>query len=124
VKTPEHHYSATWYGRLWDAFNNAIAVDPAKMSFWAWAWDNEGTWNPPATSNYYNGYVMIRLAWPLGFYVHFRFKADRRTQFGFGHKTNGRFGLTFRPWQSNKSAAEGVHGPNFGHAAAWDRGPA
>jgi len=119
-----------WYARLWDRFNNWLAVDTELLESWAVAWDNEGVWNPPADSNFYNGYASLRITrvrgkwWRTGIYVHFRFTADRRTQFGINTKTNGRFGLTFRPWQSNEAAAAGVHGHNYGHAAAWNRGPA
>ena len=38
-KRPEYHYQRTWYGRLWDEFNNKIARDEDRMRTWAWACD-------------------------------------------------------------------------------------
>lgn len=42
-------------------------------------------------------------------------------RFGIGWKLNGRFGAIFR-WQSDESAAEGTHGPNYGQATGWECG--
>lgn len=120
----EYNHGNNWFDKL----NNWLAEDVDTLYSWAWAWDNQGTWNPPADSNYYNGYIMVRRTIGArnigGLYLHLRFKKDRRTQIGIGTKTNGRFGLTFRLWQPNDKAAAGTHGPNYGHATGFERGPA
>lgn len=127
MKTLEYHAQGTWYGRLWDEFNNWLAVDVDGMWIWGWAWDSHGPWVVNDTrehkSNFWNGYVMLRLCWPLGVFVHLKPLRNRRIQFGAGWKVNGRFTLTFRV-QSDESAARGTHSPNHGQASGWDRGTA
>lgn len=124
MKTIEYHHQGTWYGRLFDDVNNRIAVDVDSLRTVAIAVDADGVYFPGAASNFYNGYVMARATWPPGLYVHLRLERTHRTQVGAGWKTNGRFGLTFRPWQSDAGAAAGVHGPNYGQATSWQRGTA
>lgn len=122
MKTLEYNHGGNWFDRL----NNAIAVDADRVKTAAFAWDAEGPYCPARRSLYYNGAVMGRVTWPLGVFVHLRFADDHRSQFGAGFKLNGRFGLVFRPWHSDASAAQGAHenAPNVDQAVAWQRGTA
>lgn len=119
MKTLEYHHGGNWFDRL----NNAIAVDPDDMETVAVAFDAEGVYLPEDYSLFYNGYLMARLTWPLGVFLHIKPVKSARLQLGFGWKLNGRFGLILR-WQSDASAAKGTHGPNLGQAAGWERGTA
>jgi hypothetical protein len=87
------------------------------------AWDADGVYMPGARSLFYNGFVMVRLVFPFGVWLHVKPARDHRLQMGLGWKLNGRFGVTLR-WQTDASAAAGVSGPNYGQASAWARGTA
>jgi hypothetical protein len=120
VKTLEYHHGNNWFDQL----NNDIARDANAMrTVFSWAWDNKGVYSPADESLFYNGYVMVRIT-NGGVFLHLRLVKSRRSQFGIGYKLNGRFGLIFRPWQTNTGAAAGAHGPNTGHAEGFDRGTA
>ena len=121
MKTIEYHHQSTWYGRLWDEINNVIAVDINSLKTFSIAIDNEGIYLPGKISNFYNGFVFLRLTWPVGFYFQLKPFKRARFQMGFGWKTNGRFAFTFR-YQTDEKAAAGVHGPNYGQATGWNRG--
>lgn len=122
MKTLEYNHGGNWFDRL----NNAIAVDADAVRTIAWAWDAEGMYSPGRRSLFYNGAIMARVCWPLGLFLHLRFTATHRSQFGLGWKLNGRFGIIFRPWQSNASGAAGAHenAPNVDQASGWERGTA
>ena len=120
MKTIEYHHGGNWFDQL----NNAIAVDVDSVRSVAVAVDAEGVYLPGKASNFYNGFAFLRLTWPPGIFLHLKARRDRRTQIGLGWKVNGRFAPTLRLWQSDESAAAGVHGPNLGQAAGWERGTA
>jgi len=119
AKVLEYHYGNNW----WDKLQNFLAVDTDSIKSFAIAIDNRGVWFPGFVSNFYGGFLFLRFTWPVGFFVHIKPIPTGRFQIGFGWKINGRFAFTFR-WQSDKNAAKGVHGPNFGQAKGWDRGTA
>ena len=75
----------------------------------------------PGTSLFYNGAFFFRFMLPFFVGVHIRWGV-RYLQIAIGWKLNGRFGLVFRV-QSDKSAATGTHGPNYGQANGWECGP-
>lgn len=117
----ESHYNGDWRDKLLNAF--PLLLDTDYIGTLAFAWDREGPYSPEDYSLFYNGYVMVRLTFPFGIFIHIKPARDARLQLGFGWKLNGRFGLICR-WQSDKSAAAGTHGPNHGQASAWERGTA
>ena len=124
MKTLEYHHQRTWYGRLWDSLQNAIAVDVDSIKTIAFCVDKEGFYMPGTKSLFYNG-EFIRFVWPPGLHIQLKFVRDYRSQLSIGTKApNGRFALSFRPWQSQASAAAGTHGPNYGQAVGWQRGTA
>jgi len=100
-----------------------FCVDTDTLKSVALAWDAEGLYMPGNRSLFYNGFVMVRLIFPFGVWLHVKPARDRRLQLGLGWKLNGRLGLTLR-WQTDQSAAAGVQGPNYGQASAWGRGTA
>jgi hypothetical protein len=124
MKTLEYNHGGNWIDRLLNRW--PFCLDANSMRTVAIARDAQGWYKPGARSLFYNGYVFVRLTWPLGLWLHVRLTPDHRSQFGAGWKLNGRFGLTFRPWQANASGARGAHpgAPNVGHASAWERGTA
>lgn len=121
MKTLEYHHGGNWFDRL----NNAIAVDADSVDSFALAWDAEGVYRPEDYSLFYNGFVMLRLNWPLGVFLHLKPVRNARFQCGIGWALNGRFKLTLR-WQTDAKAAQGAHenAPNAGQASAWARGTA
>lgn len=122
MKTLETNHGGNWYDRL----NNWLAVDMDRVRTVAFAWDEDGPYFPARRSLYYNGFLMLRLTWPLGAFLHLKFRHDTRSQFGLGWKLNGRFGAIFRPWHPDAKAAQGAHenAPNHGQAEGWERGTA
>lgn len=121
MKTLEYHHSGNWFDRL----NNAIAVDMDYIGTLAFAWDAEGPYSPEDYSLFYNGFVMLRVTFPFGLFLHIKPVRSARFQCGAGWKLNGRFGLIFR-WQTDAKAAQGAHenAPNYGQASEWNRGTA
>ena len=76
---------------------------------------------------YVTGYkFLIPFAVPPGLFFAFRWSSatDKKALFqtGIGWKLNGRLGLLFR-FQSDKTSAAGVTGPNFGQATGFNYGP-
>lgn len=123
MKTLEYHHGGNWIDRLLNAW--PFCLDADSISTAAIAWDEEGIYRPGSVSLFYNGYVFLRLTFPLGFWLHLKPIPDARFQCGAGWKLNGRFGLTLR-WQTDAKAAAGAHenAPNLGQASAWARGTA
>jgi hypothetical protein len=97
--------------------------EEATATIFTIAYDAEGLYRPENASLFYNGYFFIRIMFPFGIWVHIKPRANTRIQFGLGWKANGRMAITFRV-QTDKEAATGVLGPNYGQATAWDRGAA
>jgi hypothetical protein len=79
----------------------------------------------PVGLAWYWSVLVKALAMPFafsGFFVGVRLTATRLWQFsGIGWKNNGRIALLFR-FQTDASAAAGVHSPNPGQATGWDYG--
>ena len=123
MKTIENNHGGNWLDRLLNSWPFCLDVNAIDTVF-AVARDVDGWYFPEDYSLFYNGYFFIRITWPFGVWLHVKFKVDRRSQFGIGWKLNGRIGITFRPWQSDESAAAGTHGPNVGQARGWARGTA
>lgn len=123
MRVLEHnHPMAPWLDALLNAWPLCIHRESVRTLF-ALASDALGTYRPGDESLFYNGVAMIRLTLPAGLWLHLKPTIDRRLQVGVGWKLNGRFGLVLR-WQSDASAAAGVHGPNLGQATGWERGAA
>lgn len=122
MKTIEFNHGDNWLDRLLNAWPLCLDTDYT-LSLFALAWDDKGLYCPPQGSLFYNGYLMGRITVPFGVWLHAKPLRDLRIQIGIGWKLNGRFGLTCRA-QSDASAADGEHGPNFGQASGWARGPA
>lgn len=125
MKTLETNHGGNWLDKLLNAWPLCLDADYTP-SLVAIAWDADGVYFPGGKSLYYNGFVFVRLTFPFGLWLHLRFARNHRSQFGVGWKLNGRFGITFRPWHSDESAAAGAHAgaPNVGQAAGWARGTA
>jgi hypothetical protein len=122
VKTIEVHYNGDWRDKLLNAWPLCVHTD-AVATLFALALDAQGIYRPDSRSLFYNGFVMVRLTWPFGIWLHIKPTSTGRFQCGIGWKLNGRIALLFR-WQTDASAAAGVRGPNVGQASAWDRGTA
>lgn len=147
MKSLEYHHGGNWFDRL----NNALAVDMDSIRSVAFAWDAEGPYAPEDYSLFYNGFLMLRVTFPFGIFIHIKPVRDARFQCGFGSKLNGRiagnpyglpvivlltvfFGwhwwyllaLLFYRWQTDAKAAQGAHenAPNLGQAIEWQRGMA
>ena len=123
MKTLEYHHGGNWLDRLLNAWPLCLYADSIRSV--AVAWDAEGVCFPDARSLFNNGYVSLRITWPLGAWLHLKPVRDARFQCGAGWKLNGRFGLTMR-WQADAKAAAGAHenAPNLGQAQGWQRGTA
>ena len=121
MKTLETNHDGNWVDRLLNAW--PLCIDQDSVDSWAWAWDAEGVYCPEDYSLFYNGFVMLRLTFPFGIWLHVKPVRNSRFQCGIGYALNGRFKLTLR-WQTDASAAAGTHGPNIGQASAWQRGAA
>ena len=121
MKTLEYHRGGNWFDRL----NNAVAIDPNYIGTIAFAVDDQGPYCPEASSLFYNGFLMLRLTFPFGVFLHVKPVRDARFQCGIGWALNGRFKLIFRR-QTDAKAAAGAHenAPNIGQAVAWERGTA
>lgn len=117
----ENNHGGNWIDRLLNAW--PFCIDQDNVNSWAVAWDADGIYFPDDLSLFCNGYVMVRVCWPLGVFVHIKPVRNARFQFGIGWKVNGRVGLTLR-WQTDESAANGTHGQNVGQAKEWNRGAA
>ena len=121
MKTLETNHGGNWVDRLLNRW--PLCLDADSIGTLAFAWDAEGVYCPEDYSLYYNGFVMMRLTFPFGIWLHVKPVSDARFQCGIGWKLNGRFGITLR-WQADASAAAGTHGPNAGQASGWERGTA
>lgn len=121
MKTLEYHYNGDWRDRLLNAW--PLCLDALYIGTLAWAWDAEGPYSPEDYSLFYNGFVMVRVTFPFGIFIHIKPARNLRIQCGIGWKLNGRFGILARA-QSDESAAAGTHGPNVGQARGWARGTA
>lgn len=124
MKTYEFNHG-DWRDRLLNSWPFLIDADCVNTLFRAGICHHE-KWVPwirfdNGTSLYYNGLVFIRVALPFWIGLHIRF-GKRYLQAGIGWKLNGRFGLIFRI-QTDESAAEGTHGPNYGQAKGFECGP-
>lgn len=121
MKTLEYQYGGDWRDRVLNSW--PFALDTKSIRTVAVAWDREGTYQPGTRSLFYNGFVMLRLSLPPSVFIHIKPWRSCRFQCGIGWALNGRFKLLFRI-QTDASAAAGVHGPNYGQAAGWERGTA
>ena len=123
MKTLETNHGGNWLDRLLNAW--PLCLDADSIRTVAVAWDAEGVYCPEDYSLFYNGFVMVRVTFPFGIWLHLKPVRNARFQCGAGWKLNGRFGLTLR-WQTDAKAAHGAHdnAPNAGQAIGWERGTA
>lgn len=124
MKTLEYNYN-DWRDDLLNSRPFCIDSDCVSTLFRAGVCKHE-KWVPwikfdNGSSLFYNGAVFIRVALPFWIGIHIRPTVKNFLQVGIGWKLNGRFGAIFR-WQSDESAAEGTHGPNYGQATGWGCG--
>lgn len=125
MKTYEYNHGNDWRDRLLNSWPFLIDSDCVHTLFRAGICKHE-KWVPwilfdNGTSLFYNGLVFIRVSMPFWIGIHIRF-GERFLQAGLGWKLNGRFGAIFRV-QTDESAAEGTHGPNYGQAKGYECGP-
>lgn len=111
---------------------NATAIDSiiVRSIGIAWLFKESGTWRfiPRITGSkslLFNAVFFIRLSLPLGLFWSFRWSSSSTAkalwQAGLGWKLNGRLALLFR-FQSDKSSAAGVTGPNTGQSSGFNYG--
>lgn len=145
----DRHPGESWL--LWKLGNLTAITDEAVVSEGVmWLFKENGKWVfiPRLTGNrslFYNAvfffrytvspftlitfYLAVALGWYwaliYGVFVSFRWSGSTTKkalfQTGFGHKLNGRLGLPLR-FQSDKSSAAGVTGPNSGQAQGFNGG--
>ena len=125
MKTYEYNHGNDWRDKLLNSWPFLIDADCVNTLFRAGICHHE-KWVPwirfdNGTSLFYNGLVFIRVALPFWIGINIRF-GKRFLQMGIGWKLNGRFGTIFRI-QTDKSAAEGSHGANYGQAKGYECGP-
>ena len=121
MKTLEINHGGNWVDRLLNAW--PFCLDSESIGTVAFAFDRRGVYMPEDYSLFYNGFVFLRLTFPFGIWLHVKPLRNLRIQTGIGWKLNGRVGLTLRA-QTDASAADGEHGPNYGQASGWARGTA
>jgi len=114
-----------WLGNV-----TAIDSDVVKSVGIAWLFRENGVWvsSPRATGNkslFFNSVFFIRLSIPAGIFLSIRWSSSDTKksiwQSGIGWKLNGRLAILFR-FQSDKSSAKGVTGPNYGQATGFNYG--
>lgn len=138
MKTLEYHNNGNWIDRLLNAWPFCLDADSIKPVLEIEYGANKYNSSRPDFSNiairsgarctteslFRNGLFYFRLTRPFGIFLHIRWCAFCRRAFlqsGIGWKLNGRFAVLLRI-QSDQSAAEGVHGRNFGQASGWSEG--
>lgn len=133
MKYPENYNGEWWFGRLYDKFNNAIAIDDTRVKSigFAWGFKENGKWNwiPCKTGNkslYYNAMLFVRFSLPFDFRLQIRWAGKdpyKREYFqcGIGWKLNGRFAITFR-FPTDESSSEGAKFANVGQSWGWEYG--
>lgn len=126
----DRHAGESW---LQWRLGNLLTVDQDRVKSWAVAWGfreaGRWVWRPRRCgtgSLYFNAICFLRLNWPLGIFLAFRWSpsSTRKAlcQAGAGFKLNGRFAVLLRI-QSDATAAAGVTGPNLGQAQGFQFGP-
>ena len=126
MKTLEYNHG-NWLDNLLNSWPLCLDMASIKPLVRAGVCRTDGLWHAWATTNagsslFYNGVFFIRIMLPFWIGIQIRPTTEYYSQVGFGWKLNGRLGVIFRV-QSDKSAAAGTHGPNYGHANGWECGP-
>jgi hypothetical protein len=112
-----------WVNTLLNSWPLCLDEDSVK-TIYCRCMDNQGLYIPGEESLYMNGLWFIRLCSPFGIFIGLKLNPlGSIWQFGLGWKGNGRCTITLRS-QTWQESADGVLGPNVGHAKGWDRGTA
>ena len=108
----------------------AIDSDWVRSVGVAWLFKDGGRWKfaPRITGNtslFYNAVFFLRLSLPFGVFWSIRGSGSSAKkalwQAGIGWQLNGRLAVLLR-FQSDKSSATGVTGPNFGQSGGFEYG--
>lgn len=138
MKTLEYHNNGNWIDNLLNSWPLCLDTDSIKPVLEIEYGANKSTPTKPDFKNliirtgnrcttdslFRNGLIYLRLTRPFGIFIHLRWCAFCRRAFlqtGFGWKLNGRIAVLLRI-QSDQSAADGVHGHNFGQAVGFAEG--
>jgi len=124
VRHPGEFWLTYWLGNI-----TAVDSDWIKSVGVAWLFKEEGRWvfTPRVTgehSLFFNSLFFLRLT-TIGCFWSVRWSSSSTAkalwQAGIGWKLNGRLALLFR-FQSDKTSAAGVTGPNTGQATGFEYG--